>query len=214
MHQRSLPAICSHTHQPRQILKARRFGWLLGVFSALGLVAGSAQAAGLPLVSSAGVQATAPAGPAAPAGAQSLAGPMSPRYTDNGDGTVTDSQTGLVWEFDADASSDRSSTCSANQCDWRIPLIMELQSILSCGISPCIDPTFGTQASSIYWSSASWAGHPLVAWLVVFGNGYVNHTDKEVGGYARAVRGAGGQRRSINLAESTRVAASAPEHCR
>jgi Protein of unknown function (DUF1566)/Collagen triple helix repeat (20 copies) len=153
-----------------------------------------------------------------------------PRYVDNGDATVTDNQTGLMWEkktlagtgdvhdekntytwstgdnnpdgtlyttflatLNLDASSAGSSTCFANHCDWRIPNIAELQTILlapyPCGTSPCIDTTFGPTQPFGYWSSSSLAGTPGSAWFVDFGGGGVATLNKDLVDYARAVRG-------------------------
>jgi hypothetical protein len=196
--------------------------------------------------------ATGPAGPAGAAGPQGPAGTgvpscttpniflelknaalvCQPRYVDNGDATVTDNQTGLMWEkktvagtgdvhdetntyswststgdsspdgtlnttflvtLNLDASSAGSSTCFANHCDWRIPTIVELQTILlgpySCGTSPCIDPTFGPTQASVYWSSSSLAGTTNYAWGIDFNNGFVHQFNKGTSNYARAVRG-------------------------
>lgn len=137
-----------------------------------------------------------------------LSGCFATRYTDNGDGTVTDHQTGLQWEqktslddtqdftnpHDADntyllsasgggalpdgsaftdflvrlngTSDDGSATitgCFAGHCDWRLPTIVELQSIVDAsqgecvsGSGPCIDPVFGPTKADAYWSSTSY----------------------------------------------------------
>jgi hypothetical protein len=165
------------------------------------------------------------------------------RYVDNGDGTVTDNKTGLMWEkelassnpgctsasqtsrdvrceqntytwsaaspyieptgtlyteflvkLNLDYTNDPVKTCFANHCDWRIPTIDELQSILlafypRCYSTPCIDPTFGPTEGSGYWSSGSLAGSPGSAWGVSFGNGGGNFVKKSNAYYARAVRG-------------------------
>ena len=65
----------------------------------------------------------------------------------------------------------------------------ELQSIVDYGRStPSIDPVFGA-LSSVYWSSTSFAGNPVDAWVVHFHDGYVNGYDKGFNYYVRAVRG-------------------------
>jgi len=83
--------------------------------------------------------------------------------------------------------------CFAGYCDWRIPTIGELRSILpapspTCASSPCIDPAFWPTQASLYWSSSSLTS-PNTAWDVNFGNGDVNFGFKDDGLYARAVRG-------------------------
>ena len=161
------------------------------------------------------------------------------RFVYNGDGTVTDNQTGLQWErkgnldgtanladpHDADNSYSWSSGGSdpdgtaftdflpelngcesadgitvtggfADHCDWRLPTIAELQTIVDLSApgcssgSPCIDAAaFGPTVASGYWSSTTFANSPLVAWYVAFGNGYVGNALKGVDKYVRAVRG-------------------------
>jgi len=77
-------------------------------------------------------------------------------------------------------------------CDWRLPTIVELQTILlepfPCGTSPCIDPIFGPTAASFYWSSTSDANDPDFAWSVSFVDGGVG-TGGKGGFHTRAVRG-------------------------
>lgn len=118
-------------------------------------------------------------------------------YTDNGDGTITDNNTGLMWEkksFDAglhnwitgyrwsgDGSQEtiwdwiedvnaEGGTGFAGYNDWRIPNVRELQSIVDYGrISPSIDPLFGPTAPSAYWTSTTDASAPaFFAWVVNF----------------------------------------------
>jgi hypothetical protein len=85
-------------------------------------------------------------------------------YTDNGDGTITDERTGLMWEKLSDDGSihdkDTLHTWSnafavkidglntmafAGYADWRLPNVNELQSIVSYGAaSPAVSPPFNT----------------------------------------------------------------------
>ena len=181
-------------------------------------------------------------------------GTPGPRFVDNGDGTVTDNQTGLQWEkkenpggpydpatagphdvrnhyhwcagqavvgyvcdngtgapdgsaftdflwkLNGGTSSDGSATsgCFANHCDWRLPTIEELQTILlatypnPCGANPCTDPIFGPVGPStprFYWSATALTGNPLNAWGVLFANGAVGEGEKNGVAYVRAVRG-------------------------
>jgi hypothetical protein len=88
-------------------------------------------------------------------------------------------------------------TCLANHCDWRIPTVAELQTIVElsasgCGSgSPCIDPAFGPTQAAFYWSSSSFGAAGLSAWWVYFPNGIAGLQPKMVplNIYARAVRG-------------------------
>jgi hypothetical protein len=160
----------------------------------------------------------------------------------NGDGTLTDNQTGLMWELETSACggeitcvnnqytwsssgtaadgtlftnflaslnggdytspaagqdvSNGPTACFANHCDWRIPTIAELNTIIEtsapgCGSgSPCIDPAFGPTQGSYYWSSSSLPPPPGSAWGINFFSGYVGNAGKAGDDlYARAVRG-------------------------
>jgi hypothetical protein len=163
-----------------------------------------------------------------------------PRYVDNGDGTLTDNKTGLMWEqkvtcgaanvanprcventyswsgtapyleptgtlytgflpaLNNNATSDPARTCFANHCDWRIPTIVELQSIVlatapNCTSIPCIDAAFGpTQRSYNYWASTTSPGLNTSVWSVEFFRGQAqNYYMSRWPGVARAVRGSG-----------------------
>jgi len=136
-------------------------------------------------------------------------------YTDNADGTITDHRTGLMWEkltndssihnqyntytwenaFAVKIATLNTPTCFAGHCDWRLPNINEVQSLVHYGlIGPAIDPAFNngvdsfTQPSS-YWSSTTYAGSPGGAWFVDFGEGSVFADSKTSSVFVRAVRG-------------------------
>ncbi len=140
------------------------------------------------------------------------------RFIDNGDGTVTDTQTGLMWEKKVAGSgclhcasdlydwytamsdwipevngwsADGSTQAGlAGHTDWRMPTNAELQTILDCGFGiPCIDPIFGPTQSDGYWSSTTTADFPDFAWRVFFGGGGVNGDGKSTYNWVRAVRG-------------------------
>src|SRR5208283_443225 len=78
-----------------------------------------------------------------------IVNPMS--YTDNGNGTVTDNVTGLMWQKQDDDTmrtwSDASTYCTnlgvGEYSDWRLPAVMELMSIVNYGI-PDPGPTINT----------------------------------------------------------------------
>lgn len=181
-----------------------------------------------------------------------------PRYVVNGDGTVTDNLTGLMWELKTgtpsgglctgstsaihdvnncytwsstgtaadgtlftaflatlnggdyyspstgqDVGTGVAASCFINRCDWRIPAIAELQTIIELSApgcnagSPCIDPVFAPTPVFVpdYWSSSSFAASPNYALLAFFANGTVGYSaGTGVGGgklplsFARAVR--------------------------
>jgi hypothetical protein len=138
-------------------------------------------------------------------------------YQDNGDGTITDLNTKLMWEkkvvgngtclgalhavgagctwSDAtgawmSAVNAEGGTGYAGHNDWRFPNVRELMSIVDYGLSdPAIDPMFGPTAASFYWSSTSVATFPSLAWFVNFAFGEVGINDKIITLRVRAVRG-------------------------
>ncbi len=91
-----------------------------------------------------------------------------------------------------DIDSTGTTPCFAGHCDWRIPKITELETILSatypCGT--CIDTAFGPNESD-YWSSTATPllSVPAYAWGVSFSN-WANFFDAKGDNHsARAVRG-------------------------
>ena len=129
--------------------------------------------------------------------AQYMTNPMS--FTDNGDGTVTDNVTGLMWQQEDDdvkrAWQGAMDYCEAlelaGHTDWRLPDEYELQGIVDYGRNdPAIDTTYfpGTNSSN-YWSSSTHAGSTYHAWYVAFHAGYVSYYDKGSSRYARCVCG-------------------------
>jgi Protein of unknown function (DUF1566)/Collagen triple helix repeat (20 copies) len=206
-----------------------------------------------------------PEGPAGPPGARGPAGPAGalptctppdvavlyngtficksavPRFTVNGDGTLTDNQTGLMWEMQTSACSGEVTcytntyswsssgsaadgtlftgflaglnggdyyspsagqdvsagpgSCFAKHCDWRMPTVVELQTIVDLSASgcssgsPCIDPAFGPTQALTYWSTSAVAGDSNHAWVVGFlASGLLDAFAKSYNDPARAVR--------------------------
>lgn len=109
-------------------------------------------------------------------------------FTDNGDGTVTDTASGLMWaQDDSGESLDWESALdlavAANEenylgySDWRVPNVKELQSIVDySGTYPAIDAGLFTitDEDSYFWTSTSAyfsSADPgyYYAWYVAFG---------------------------------------------
>lgn len=126
-----------------------------------------------------------------------------PRFTDHGDGTVTDNLTGLMWTKDAQlipgtmpwqAALDAcNNLIFANYEDWRLPNLHELQSLIDYSrFDPAlpVGHPFINQLSALYWSSSTTADSPFGAWILYFSVGRVYGSGKgNAFSYVRAVRG-------------------------
>ena len=127
------------------------------------------------------------------------------RLVDNGDGTITDNATGLMWPKDGngagcfnhdtkdwlDAITWAEALDFAGHTDWRMPNLKELLSILDARYwSPAIDPSFfintGVEA---YSSSTTRAQYTATNWFVHFSAGTIASTAKTTPIHVRAVRG-------------------------
>ena len=120
-------------------------------------------------------------------------------YTDNGDGTVTDNVTELVWQqltppmnyTQAEAVAYCAALRQGGYTDWRLPSALELVSIVDTGTyNPSINSTVfpGTPSVGFYWSSTPYAGNPGNAWGVYFNNGYSASNDTSTAYSVRCVR--------------------------
>jgi hypothetical protein len=133
-----------------------------------------------------------------------------PRYRDNGDGTVTDLNTGLMWQADpgtkttyAQAVDGASTFRLAGYDDWRVPSIKELYSLIlfdgtdassclgTCSLTPFIDTryfgfSYGDQSAgeraidSQFVSSTKYVSTTMRGADTVFG---VNFADGRIKGY-------------------------------
>lgn len=117
------------------------------------------------------------------------------RFTDNGDNTVTDNQTGLVWNKTTIASdvdyADAEKAVAELGEGWRLPTVDELQTIVDrTKYRPAIDAeAFPDTHSDWYWTSTPCAWNDKARWVVYFDYGYVYNYHQD-GGLAcvRAVR--------------------------
>lgn len=126
------------------------------------------------------------------------------RFTDNGDNTVTDNATGLMWIKDHNAvgspfnavmnwnsAIDNSEALNyAGHTDWRLPNVKELFSIVDHSTNnPCINAIFSNTQSNNYFSSTRYVSLTDYYSVVDFYNGPINATNKINSYYVRCVRG-------------------------
>lgn len=154
-------------------------------------------------------------------------------FCDKGDGTVIDATTGLQWEkksydggihdfgntymwtqliggeipngtaFTTFLASLNRPPCFAGHCDWRLPTITELLSIVNYDtvdpavfsafnvgcLSECTITACSCTASYLYWTSSTYYLPRRLAWTVSFSGGTSFTEDKTGSAAARAVRG-------------------------
>jgi len=123
------------------------------------------------------------------------------RYKDNGNGTITDNRSGLIWLKNANCfgaqnwekAKQSAATLASGQCglrdgsgagDWRLPTKEELKAMMDKKYKiPALSNAKGTAqwkegevfsgVQSSYWSSATHAGTTSYAWYVNLNDGYV-----------------------------------------
>jgi len=142
-----------------------------------------------------------------------------PRFTDNGNGTVTDNLTGLIWLKNANctdtvgsivkstgklawtnaltwsnnlASGDCGLSDSSSAGEWRLPNMRELYSLIDFSqYNPPLpnDRPFENVESDYYWSSTTDEHEPAKAWYVYLVKGDVLYDPKTYDYYVWPVRG-------------------------
>ena len=158
---------------------------------------------------------------------------VQPAYQDNGDGTITDLNTGLMWQqtpgnkvtYD-EAVSGAENLNLAGYDDWRLPTIKELYSLIlfsgtevnPSGVEPAI-PFLDTNyfdfeygdidageriIDAQYWSSTEYVGTTMNNAATVFG---VNFADGRIKGYPRDM-GPGG----VPMTEFVRYVRGNPDY--
>ncbi len=131
-----------------------------------------------------------------------------PSYTDNGDGTITDNLTGLIWQKDMGeklsfdkAIQQAEALESGGYDDWRVPTIKELYSLIQFTgkvqgqnvIESFIDTDYFNQPvgdtskgereiDAQTWSSTEYVGKTMRSDVTVFG---VNFVDGRIKGYPK-----------------------------
>lgn len=129
----------------------------------------------------------------------------SPSYTNNGDGTTTDTVTELMWQqVDGGEMTVESAAIYCNDLvlggysDWRLPSPIELFSILNHqNNNPAMNTTFFPSRGAEYWWTSVYENNSTTkVWCTNAGGGIGNHPKTETisaGGikkfHARAVRG-------------------------
>jgi len=137
----------------------------------------------------------------------------SSRFNNNGNGTITDKMTGLVWLKNANCfgykpwttALNKANTLSNGTCsladgskagDWRLPNRKEMLSLLNrqqgdsiiylgeYGFSAIQQPTAGV----LYWTSTTSAENDSRAWSVNFSDSSINYSEKDYVGYIWPVR--------------------------
>lgn len=135
------------------------------------------------------------------------------RFTDNGDQTMTDTLTNLVWSKDGNAPGPAAcgpslaktwqgaldyvaclnSNSYLGKSDWRLPNRKELMSLVNRGQASSAawlnSQGFSGVQGSIYWSSSTYAVSTDYAWYVGMSNGHVDFFGKVYGSYVWPVRG-------------------------
>ncbi len=132
------------------------------------------------------------------------------RFSDNGDGTVTDKKTNLIWMRCSLGQTWDGSTCTSSAATytwqqalqaaanttfggsnaWQLPNIKQLSSIVeeSCD-GPAINLyAFPATLSDYFWTSSPYASDNDNAWYVYFDYGYDNRNVKNSYHYVRLVR--------------------------
>ncbi|KJU83787.1 protein containing DUF1566 [Candidatus Magnetobacterium bavaricum] len=132
--------------------------------------------------------------------------PKSARFVDNGDQTITDKSTGLMWTKNANlpgtyktwheakdyVASMNSGAGTYGYTDWRLPGKEELEGLIKgwkdAPYSWLKSQGFTNVQSGYYWSSTSYAHNTSGAWIVDMYDGNVFAYDKSGYYYVWPVR--------------------------
>lgn len=136
--------------------------------------------------------------------------PTSAYVVDSGNGTVTDSRTGLMWDqcarglsgagcamgaagtFTWQSALNAAATVGTYKGfnDWRLPNIKELRSLVEeCRTNPSINEfAFPNTPVSVFWSGSPLAGGATSAWSVYFLGGNASIGSRSDASQVRLVR--------------------------
>jgi len=123
------------------------------------------------------------------------------RFNNNGDGTVTDTTTGLVWLRDPadynvkpqewqEAIDGCKNFSFAGYKDWRLPAAQELFNIVDFTKKkyPLINDVFICPEYT-YWTTQEYVSHTIYAMLMYFNTGGATYYNKTNAFFVRPVRG-------------------------
>ena len=136
----------------------------------------------------------------------------APRFTDNGDGTVTDGLTGMMWlkdggclkkgwsdalniiaDFNANPFKYSCIGYAANYTDWHMPNVKELESLINYDVSDAAgwlnSAGFTNIKYSSYWSSTTSQKSAAQAWIMNMKKSAKLLQKKKSASYAWPVRG-------------------------
>jgi hypothetical protein len=139
----------------------------------------------------------------------SLPTTLANHFTDNGDGTITDNLTELVWQKTPNTQTQNwenalfyaENLALSNLSDWRLPNIKELQSLndesrTNPSINPLFFPSIGVNN---YWSSTSLPNQTTNAWYLNTQFGISTYSSKTTANYVLCVRGIPGTLSNFNF---------------
>jgi hypothetical protein len=136
--------------------------------------------------------------------------PLAPQFTDNGNGTISDSTSGRVWQ--KCTRGQTAPTCSGSvtqttwansitycegltlggRSDWRLPNINELRSIVDYtqSVPPLLSQTFfPSTLNNSYWSSTTYVQYTSSSYFINFSNGFEDDLLKSSSRPVRCVAG-------------------------
>ncbi len=138
----------------------------------------------------------------------------SPRFADHGDGTVTDTLTGLMWlkdgsslgqgtwqealdtvaDFNSNPDNYDSQDYTANYTDWSLPNVNELESLINAEKTSSTIWLNGQGFADVHeWGPSYWSSNTITAttdqaWYVIISGGNVINASKTHSRYIWAVR--------------------------
>jgi len=121
---------------------------------------------------------------------------------DNGDGTISDDRTGLMWQKDGTAAGTMNWEAALSYCenlvlpvgvhdDWHLPSTQELQSLVDYSgqnIKSINNDFFPDTEAYDYWTSTTYDDYYDYVWTVHFSDGRITFLGKDANAYVRAVR--------------------------